>query len=522
MNKKKAKVLFRDIEAKRTESLSDHFSLSHQRKGKKHKPVLDLEPSRKVLPTVSERIQPFAMLPTKEKTVINKPGFSTGSRYVSSDGFIPKGKVIENTELINYIKECVPLLKRNGRLFAFDGMHYVDITDKDMAIMVFKRVLNEDIVRMTSQYQEIYRQLMADHEVFEAGKQVKENEDVLVFANGSYKVSTGEFFEGYYSADDYAFSIIDVAFDPHDEYGADEVDAFVDDFCNHYPERVKLFWQILGVILSNYSPKQCIFYFLGVPDAGKSTVCRFIEGVIGKDLYRALSLKDLTRDYTTSDLVDVKVCADEDVAVNVSLRSKEIETIKKIASSDMIRVRAIYSTSQYVNPRCKFIWAANGVLKFASSEDLTPIYKRMVVFPLDHSIPKNQQDPYILNKLNEGRNYAICRALKGAREWIHNNYQFDEIISPDECFGEAVFEDGLDLFVQSKCYLEEEAFCSSGELYQAYCEFCEELGIVKSLSQVKFVTYVKSKYGLGDKRSRSKRFITGISLNKPSTEELNE
>ncbi len=416
--------------------------------------------------------------------------------------------------LVKYIKSQMSLICIGSKnLYMFGGKVYEDISERKRAATYFKQVLNEETSRLFRDYSEIHNQLLSDPEIaFDSLEQLPINRDVVVFQNGTYSVREQVFYENQFWEEDYIFSILATDYDSNDFSGKDVVDGFLNTFCMGLEERKRLFCEILGFCLSNYENKKACFYFLGVPDAGKSTVCRFIEQVLGENLYMACAIKELNSKYATGELVGIKVCADEDVATNKPLKSEDVALIKKITSSDKIRTRQIYREAVQLRPDCKLVWAGNGMLTFATSEDLQPLINRFIIFPLDVSIPKEERDPDILSKLMVGRNYMITLALKALHDLVENRFCFSEVVDAEDYFNPQIFLNGIEEFVESECQLESEAVAYTQELYARYHQFCKRNGGYKALSINQLIPYLKGKYGVERYTNGSKRGVRGIRL----------
>lgn len=399
------------------------------------------------------------------------------------------------------------------KLYVFDGKIYVDISDRRQAAAYFKQVLAEQTNRLFKDYLEIYNQLLSDPDIaIDSLEELPTNRDVIVFQNGTYNVRERKFYRDQFWEEDYIFSMLAIEYDETDFSGKTVIDDFLNTFCAGMENRIQLFCEILGFCLSNYENRKACFYFLGAPDAGKSTVCRFIEQVVGENLYVACSIKELNSKYSTSELVGIKVCADEDVATNKPLKSEDVALIKKITSSDKILTRQIYQSAVQLRPDCKLVWAGNGMLTFATSEDLQPLINRLIIFPLDVSIPKEERDPDILSKLLVGRNYMITLALNALHDLVENRFCFSEVVDTESYFKPQIYMNGVEAFVESECELESDAVSYTQELYQRYRQFCGQNLEYKVLSINQFVPYLKNKYGVDRWSGGNKRGIRGIRL----------
>lgn len=416
--------------------------------------------------------------------------------------------------LVKYIKSQMSLICIGSKnLYIFGGKVFEDISERKRAVTYFKQVLDEEVSRLFRDYSEIHNQLLSDPEIAVSSlEQLPINRDVVVFQNGTFNVREQVFYENQFWEEDYIFSILATDYDSKDFSGKMVIDNFLDTFCAGLEGRKRLFCEILGFCLSNYENQKACFYFLGAPDAGKSTVCRFIEQVIGENLYMACSIKELNSKYATGELVGIKVCADEDVATNKPLKSEDVALIKKIASSDKIRTRQIYREAIQLHPDCKLVWAGNGMLTFSTSEDLQPLINRLIIFPLDVSIPREERDPDILSKLLAGRNYIITLALEALHGLVENRFCFSEVVDAEDYFKPQIFLNGVEEFVESECQIEPDAVAYTQELYLKYHQFCKQNGEYKILSINQLIPYLKEKYALERYTNGTKRGVREIRL----------
>ncbi len=425
--------------------------------------------------------------------------------------------------LLRCIKQRVSLVCAGSkRLFVFNGRYYENISELKKAASYYKKVLGEQTNRLFRDYSEIHNQLLSDPDIsIDSIDHLPINRDVIVFQNGTYDVKMEKFYKNQFWPDDYAFSILATDYDETDESGRDIINSFLNTFCDHNEERIRLFCEILGFCISGYENKKSFFYFLGKPDAGKSTVCRFIEQVIGENLYMACSIHELNGKYATGELFGIKVCADEDVAVDRALKTDDISLIKKISSSDKIRTRQIYQSAVQMRPDCKLVWAGNGMVKFDTKEDLQPLINRMVVFPLDVSIPKEERDTEILSKLIIGRNYMLTLALKALHNLVQNRFIFSEVVDAEKYFNSSIYLYGVEDFVQENCVIDADAVAYTQVLYGQYQDFCKENPEYKRLSKNQFIPYLREKYGVERYSDGSRRGIRGIRL-KDGLAEIND
>ena len=398
------------------------------------------------------------------------------------------------------------------KLYYFNERYYQEL-DIVNATVVLKECLNEDNNRLTSAYREIYNQLLTENEIWvDSMDALETREDRIVFLNGTYDVYLRRFYENKFFEEDYMFSMIKWNYNEFDRDRGYTVEKFVSNFCDGDERKEQLLFEIVGYCLSNFSNKKACFYLLGVPNAGKSVLCKFIELAVGRELYISIPIKELTAQFNTGELVGKKVCADEDVAIKAPLTTKDLSMIKKISSSDTIQTNSKYQRQGYIRPNCKLLWAGNGMFTFSTNEDLEPFAERLVIFPLEHSIPREERDPNIIDKLVDERNYIIRRALSALSDLAENQFQFSLVVDAHDYISCKQVVDGIVAFVEERCILDEGKICIFSELYDAYERFCNENSTYCVVKKKVFSQRLKKEFFLKDYRTSEARKIIGISL----------
>lgn len=475
-------------------------------------------------PTESERDTEWKKRKSKHKKKNSKnkakplrPAVGEFPRPVFVDPPVRQSQRRENDldSVVKFLKSEYAFLciGESRALFAFTGKCFENITDKNKATAVFKIFLSEEINRLIRDYTEIYNQLLSDGDIwYSSMDEIKRNRDVVVFENGTFDVLEGQFYQDQYWQEDFVFSIIHFNYDPDDTTNSELVDRFTNQFCNNDWERRQLLYEIVGFCLSNYENKKAFFYFLGEPDSGKSTLCKFLKIAVGSDACVSLAIKQLNGRFTASDLEGKKICMDDDLAVQTPLNSADVALIKKITSSDDIRTDAKYQKPGQLHPECKLVLAGNGMMSFDTSEDLQPLINRMIIFPLEHAIPESERDTCILGKLIDGRNYIITQAMEALQELVSKDFRFTKVVQAESFVSSKNFPSGIEEFVEECCVLDENARETTSDLYHAYREFCSTHPEYNVKAINDFSSYLGSKYHLESYSDGNKRGRKGIKL----------
>lgn len=477
-------------------SQKKEFEKNTERKAKKHKKKKKKEDSKEKTGQLRPAVGGFQR-PIPVETSIRQ----SQKREVDLDGVV---KFLKS----EYAFLCIG---ESRALFAFTGKCFENITDKNKATAVFKIFLSEEINRLIRDYTEIYNQLLSDGDIwYSSMDEIKRNRDVVVFENGTFDVLEGQFYQDQYWEEHYVFSIIHFNYDPDDTTNCELVDRFINQFCNNDWERRKLLYEIVGFCLSNYENKKAFFYFLGEPDSGKSTLCKFLKIAVGSDACVSLAIKQLNDRFTVSDLEGKKICVDDDLAIKTPLNSAEVALIKKITSSDDLRKDAKYQKPGQLHPECKLVLAGNEMMSFYTSENLQSLINRMIIFPLEHAIPENERDTCILDKLIDGRNYIISQAMAALQDLVSKDFRFTKVVQAESFVSSKNFSSGIEEFVEECCVLDENARETTSDLYHAYGKFCDTHPEFNMKAINGFSGYLSEKFGLkpySDGQSRGKMGI---------------
>ena len=131
------------------------------------------------------------------------------------------------------------------------------------------------------------------------------------------------------------------------------------------------------------------------------------------------------------------------------------------------------------------------------------LQKRIVFLPFNESIPDDQQDPYLEDKIWDERDAIVTKSLHYARKLVKLNYKFPEIPQVDnaKCIVRDSIAKTVGKFVQESCDMSEpKAVAATEDLYNAYLDYCKEKDIW-ACSQTAF-TKGLTQMGLKHTRSR--------------------
>lgn len=423
-------------------------------------------------------------------------------------------KEMDIDNAVKYLLENFYFISCAGnRLFYFNGRFFEDTQNLTKATKILKECLGEDCNRLTCSYREIYHQLLSESSIWvDSLEQLPTREDRVVLLDGTFDTATKDFYKNKFYPEDYMFSYLDGYYDPDRECESTYSVPFINQFCGGDMQKEQLLFEISGYTISNFRNTKACFYFLGKANAGKSTLMNWLRLIVGSDSYISIPIKELTGQFNSGELVNKKICADEDVAIESALTTKDVAFIKKVTSSDTIQTNGKYKQQGYIRPNVKLIWSGNGMFRFQTNEDLTPFIERLIIFPLDNPIPKEKRDPFIIDKLMNERTYLIRRSLEALHNLYHNQFQFTKVVDTNDYISAANVVDGIDMFVKEKCVLAENEQITSESLHEAYMTYCDEHLEYKKENINTFVKKIKKMYDIESGRTADIRMLRGISL----------
>jgi putative DNA primase/helicase len=164
--------------------------------------------------------------------------------------------------------------------------------------------------------------------------------------------------------------------------------------------------------------------------------------------------------------------------------------LKSITGGDPIACRPIYGKPKTYDPRFKIVLVTNELPKIDGVDEA--IWRRIKVIPFNVTIPKDERDPYLKEKLlaeKEGiLNFLIeCfQEYEAAREESHGSGLFEPDVVKKEIENYRAATDSVGMFIKLKCIEDKGRSSSTKHLYKAYCDWCDEYGIDEPLSSAHF------------------------------------
>ena len=245
-------------------------------------------------------------------------------------------------------------------------------------------------------------------------------------------------------------------------------------------KQIELFEQLLGYLLMNHVNYQKIFFFVGVPGTGKSTMLELIRRFCGEENVSAVQLADMERPFGLASIVNKTANIFPDLKKTKVLRS---DIFKMLADGSPIQINRKFKQEFTYCFTGKMIFGMNNYPDF--SQDFDGIERRLVIFEFKHVFTNGdpQYDSAILDKLSvdECMSALLNKAIHGYSSLIHNDgfinteeskRALEDFVSDNDNVVKWLRESEID----TDWLLNEPINLDCGGSYPTYREFCYSIG----------------------------------------------
>lgn len=269
-----------------------------------------------------------------------------------------------------------------------------------------------------------------------------------------------------------------------------------------------------GYCLTGDVSEQVLFLCYGTGANGKSVFLRTLlnmAGPYGKPTDPELLLARRGEAHPTSiaDLAGVRLA----VAIETEAGRRLAEVLVKwLTGGDKLKARFMRQDFFEFEPTHK-LWLATNHKPVVKGTD-NAIWRRIRLIPFSVTIPPEEQDRHLLDKLSAELPGILAWAVKGALEWQEKGLDAPpEVLEATEAYRSEM--DVLGDFLAERCVTGPGVKATAAQLYKAYLSWCEENG-EKPVSQRAFGLRL-SERGFERKRGTGNQHMwVGIALREGS------
>lgn len=248
--------------------------------------------------------------------------------------------------------------------------------------------------------------------------------------------------------------------------------SFLDRIFESNVELIRFVQKMVGYSLTGDVSEKCFFILLGEKgDNGKSVFMNVLMWLMG-DYAVDMPIDSLLQrkpGASSNDLVRLK--GSRLIACSEANRQYYFDEalVKKLTGNDPVTARALYKEFITFRPEGKILIATNRIPRFDSND--TAFDNRIRKIPFDVSIPKDEQDRNLYDKLMGESEGILAWAVEGCLLWQSEG--LGDVPVTRELNMEVVRRSNLDDFIRTTCDLGDGLYCKTHDLYIAYLGYHE-------------------------------------------------
>lgn len=231
-----------------------------------------------------------------------------------------------------------------------------------------------------------------------------------------------------------------------------------------------------GIALTGDVSEQVLYFAHGSGANGKSTFLGALQGLLGGD-YAMQAPSDLllaTRERShpteVADLFGKRLVVCTELGAG---RSWNEALLKHLTGGDRIRARRMREDFWEFAPTHKLWIAANHKPTVRGNDHA--FWRRMMLIPFTVTVPEEEQDPHLPEKLKAEASGVLRWALEGLRDWLEVG------LDPPEAVLAAVREyrdsqDTIGIFLAEECIEGPQFRVQSSTLFRAFQKWAEDRG----------------------------------------------
>ena len=238
---------------------------------------------------------------------------------------------------------------------------------------------------------------------------------LLGVQNGTLNLSTGKLQPA--SSDDYITMLAPVSFDAQAD--CPTFRQFLLQIMDGNQELVDYLQRMFGYALSGYTSEQYLYFFYGTGANGKSTLLAVFRDLLGHRYYLTLPSEAIMvrpgKSGATAELARLpgaRVVVTNEIEDGTWLAES---LVKLLTGGDRIAARHLYQEIFEFEPQFKLVIAGNH--KPVVRNDDYGIWRRIQLVPFEVTIPTDQRDPNLPDKLRSELPGVLNWALHGYHQW---------------------------------------------------------------------------------------------------------
>ena len=269
--------------------------------------------------------------------------------------------------------------------------------------------------------------------------------------------------------------IVPIEFDPSAE--CPEWLKFLDRIFASRADLIRFLRKAIGYCLTGLTTEQCAFLLYGLGANGKSTLLKILSHILG-EYWRQMRTETLMLKHGADAIPnDIAALFGARLATAVETengRRLAESVIKQMTGDDTMTARFLHREFFDFEPQFKIWLACNHKPRITGTD--YAIWRRIRLIPFTVTIPEDERDPDLLNKLRGELPGILAWAVAGCELWqTHALKPPAEVAAATNVYREE--SDSIAQFIEECCNLgDPEQTVSKNGLYEAYQMWAEQSG----------------------------------------------
>lgn len=367
------------------------------------------------------------------------------------------------------------LLSEDGHTFAYreDGGYYMSVTNLDayLANMIPDKTKRSLLSR---HFREIAGRLSWEYAIRCTLDDFNNHINLVNLQNGVLNLETSELLD-HDPSYRFTYQIHASYLDDTSEISCPTFEQFCKTSLDGDPDKRQLLLEFIGYICTDTNAGKCAMFLKGQPNSGKSVIAAFISRLFDAEVVSNIPLHQLGDRFFRAELFGKKLNAAGEIAGRTL---KDISIFKCITGNDRITGEFKGRDPFYFTPRCKLLFSGNTLPYTTETDSTSAFVNRLRVLLFNHSVPPQEQDRQLLDKLWEERDAIVTQALQAARDLMERNFSFT-LPEDSKQFLDSYAMSGnlIQVFLAECCELRPDAKVFNVALYAAFSDFCAKNGV---------------------------------------------
>ncbi|EKQ51780.1 MULTISPECIES: phage/plasmid primase, P4 family [unclassified Clostridium] len=294
-------------------------------------------------------------------------------------------------------------------------------------------------------------------------------------------------------------------------------DKYIDTLIMGDIELKDILQELIGLILSNYNgtlPKK-IFILNGKKDTGKSKIIKILNEILGNERNESIALQRLGDKFSLGNISGKRLISLGEIS-NETIDTDAIEYIKLLTGGDEVPVEQKFNPKMDVDYRGVLLYCGNNLPNLKSTE-VEAILSRIMIIPCNNKpIPANEQDPQILKKLLEDKEYIFRWGLIGLNRLIKNKFKFSYSKRVESAIDKYTKDvDSVGHFIDRNFLItgNRKDKIRTSELYNSYVKWCSQ-NIYYAHNKMNFKIRICAKGVIYNAKYQGNPYYEGLILKK--------